>query len=264
MLKVKASKPKIKPPIEISDDEFSSTSSTCSSLSSLCPSRIDKEVEEVDKPSPAYIRNQRKRSYPLSSPKKDSQNLKRNLAKMRSSKASLYFPPPSLKQFLQKALENLTQAYLRLEGESKEQVKYIKDNVQRIIVGENPSIKETEKEKQETDILKGLVEEVRALRKEVAPKTYTEKLKKGLSSSTYSSSSSSPPSSTTSSSSSLPPTSPFTPTSITTSRNTNSTSPTSTRGKKKQLQERGLVLVTDQKDQPLDIFSIRNTINQRF
>ncbi len=101
MLKVKATKPKIKPPIEISDDEFSSTSSTCSSsLSSPCPSRKDKEVEEVDKPSLAYTRNQRKRSYPLSSPKKDSQNLKRNLAKMRSSKASLYFPPPSLKQFL--------------------------------------------------------------------------------------------------------------------------------------------------------------------
>src|ERR1700722_5777365 len=110
MPKVKATKPKIKPPIEISDDKFSSTSSTYSSLSSLCPSRTDKEVEEVDKPSPAYIRNQRKRkrNHPLLSPKKDSQNPKRNLAKMRSSRASLYFPPPSLKQFLQKALENLT------------------------------------------------------------------------------------------------------------------------------------------------------------
>ena len=154
---------------------------------------------------------------------------------MRSSRASLYFPPPSSKQFLQKALENLTQAYLRLEGESKEQVKYIKDDVQRIIAGENPSIKETEKEKQETDILKGLVEEVRALRKEVAPKTYAEKLKKGLSSSTYSSSSSSPPSSTTSSSSSLPPPSLIPPPSKITSSTTSSTSPTSTRGKKKQL-----------------------------
>ena len=71
MPKVKATKPKIKPPIEISDDELLSTSSTCSSLSSPCPSRKDKEVEEVDKPSPAYIRNQRKRSHPLSSPKKE-------------------------------------------------------------------------------------------------------------------------------------------------------------------------------------------------
>jgi len=57
MLKVKAIKPKTKPPIEISDDEFSSTSSTYSSLSSLCLSRKDNEVEEVDKPSLAYIRN---------------------------------------------------------------------------------------------------------------------------------------------------------------------------------------------------------------
>jgi hypothetical protein len=57
MLKVKATKPKIKPPIEISDDKFLSTSSTYSSLSSLYLSRKDREVEEVDKPSLAYIRN---------------------------------------------------------------------------------------------------------------------------------------------------------------------------------------------------------------
>jgi len=57
MLKAKATKPKIKPPIEISDNKFLSTSSTYSSLSSLYLSRKDKEVEEVDKPSPAYIRN---------------------------------------------------------------------------------------------------------------------------------------------------------------------------------------------------------------
>ena len=72
MPKVKATKPKIKPPIEISDDKFLSTSSTSSFLSSPYLSRIDKEVEEVDKPSLAYIRNQRKRNYPPSSPKKDS------------------------------------------------------------------------------------------------------------------------------------------------------------------------------------------------
>ena len=72
MPKVKTTKPKIKPPIEISDDEFSSTSSTCSSLFFPCPSRRDKEVEEVDKPSPAYTRNQRKRNHPPSSPEKDS------------------------------------------------------------------------------------------------------------------------------------------------------------------------------------------------
>ena len=74
MLKVKATKSKIKPPIEISDDEFSSTSSTYSSLSSPYLSRKDKdkEVEEVDKPSLAYIRNQRKRSHSPSAPEKDS------------------------------------------------------------------------------------------------------------------------------------------------------------------------------------------------
>ena len=100
MLKVKATKPKTKPPIEISDDEFLSTSSTYSSLYSLYLFRRDKDIEEVDKQSLAYIKNQRKRNHPLLSPKKDSQNLKRNIAKMRSSMASLYFPPPSLKQYL--------------------------------------------------------------------------------------------------------------------------------------------------------------------
>jgi len=75
MLKVKATKPKTKPPIEISDNELLSTLSTCSpysSLSSLYLSRKDKDIEEVDKLSPAYTKNQRKRNYPLSSFKKDS------------------------------------------------------------------------------------------------------------------------------------------------------------------------------------------------
>ena len=75
MLKVKATKPKTKPPIEISDNEFLSTSSTYStysSLSFLYLSRKDKDIEEVDKPSLAYIKNQRKRNHPLLSPKKDS------------------------------------------------------------------------------------------------------------------------------------------------------------------------------------------------
>ena len=80
MLNAKATKPKTKPPIEISDDKFLSTSSTYSSLSSLYLSRKDKdkEVEEVDKPSPAYTRNQRKRNHPPLSPEKDSQNPKRD------------------------------------------------------------------------------------------------------------------------------------------------------------------------------------------
>ena len=77
----------------------------------------------------------------------------------------------------------------------------------------------------------------------MAPKTYAEKLKKGLTPPTL-------PSSSFSFSSS-----PFPLTSKATS---------STKGKKKQLQERRLVLVTDQKDQPLDIFSIQNRVNQFF
>ena len=132
------------------------------------------------------------------------------------------------------ALYNLNQAYIGLkEGEEKkEQVKLLGDYVQSTLVGENPFIKE--KERKERDVLKGLVEEVKALRKEVAPKTYAEKLKKGLAASSFA------PSSTTSSSppillSSSPPSSLFPPTRKATSSTTSSTSSTSTRGKKKQL-----------------------------
>jgi hypothetical protein len=69
------------------------------------------------------------------------------------------------------ALYNLNQAYIGLkeEEEGKEQVKLLGDYVQSVLVGENPFIKE--KERKERDVLKGLVEEVRALRKEVALKT---------------------------------------------------------------------------------------------
>ena len=98
------------------------------------------------------------------------------------------------------ALYNLNQAYIGLkeEEEGKEQVKLLGDYVQSVLVGENPFIKE--KERKERDVLKGLVEEVRALHKEVALKTqtYAEKLKKGLSSSTFAPSSSTTSSSTTS------------------------------------------------------------------
>jgi hypothetical protein len=89
---------------------------------------------------------------------------------MRYKLAGIPFAILSLKQYLQEALKSLTQACIRLEGESKEQVKQIRDDIQSIIAGENPSIKVKEKERQETDILKGLVEEVKALRKEVALK----------------------------------------------------------------------------------------------
>src|SRR6266705_1820089 len=119
------------------------------------------------------------------------------------------------------ALESLIQAYKGLEEEEeeeqekKEQVKKLEDYTRSILAGENPFIKG--KEKQEKNILKGLVEEVRALCKEVAPikETYAERLKKDLF---------------------------FSPS----SRVTNNT-PSSTfiKSKKKLLQERRLVLITD-------------------
>ncbi len=89
----------------------------------------------------------------------------------------------SPKQHLQKALESITQAYEGLKKEEeKEQVKQLEDYTKSILAGENPFIKGNEKTK---DVLKGLVEEVRALRKEVAPtkETYAERLKKDLPSS---------------------------------------------------------------------------------
>ena len=55
------------------------------------------------------------------------------------------------------------------------------DYIQNILIGKNLFIKEEEEEGAK-EVLKGLVEEVRALRKEVAPikETYAERLKKDL------------------------------------------------------------------------------------
>jgi len=64
--------------------------------------------------------------------------------------------------------------------------------IRSILLGENPFIWEEEEEEEEkkekekiNNVLKGLVEEVRALRKEVAPikETYVERLKKDVPSS---------------------------------------------------------------------------------
>src|SRR6266704_5131750 len=124
--------------------------------------------------------------------------------------------PLSLEQYLQKALESLTQAYKGLkeeeEKEKKEQVKQLEDYTRSILAGENPFIQGKEKA---NDVLKGLVEEVRALCKEVAPtkETYAERLKRDLPSS-----------------SSLPSLSSPSPTPFPSSR-----SSTSTKSKKKQL-----------------------------
>src|SRR6266567_5246644 len=228
-----ATKPK-KPPrgknnIETSDDEFSSILSTYSSSSSLlsspCPSRKD-----IGKKS------KRKRSFIQSSPEKEKENQRKRPLIPKPVSASIPSSTFSPEQHLRMALYNLNQAYIGLkEGEEKkEQVKLLGDYIQSTPAGENPFIKE--KERKERDILKGLVEEVKALCKEVAPKTYAEKLKKGLAASSFA-----PPSSTTTSSSppislsSSPPSSSSPPTSKTTSSTTSSTSPTSSRGKKRQL-----------------------------
>jgi len=55
------------------------------------------------------------------------------------------------------------------------------DYTQNILIRKNPFIKE-EEEEEVKEVLKGLVEEVRALCKEVAPikETYTKRLKKNL------------------------------------------------------------------------------------
>ena len=55
------------------------------------------------------------------------------------------------------------------------------DYTQNILIGKNPFAKE-EEEEETRDVLKGLVKEVRALRKEVAStkETYAERLKKDL------------------------------------------------------------------------------------
>src|SRR6266571_3292511 len=139
---------------------------------------------------------------------------------------SILFPPLSPEQYLQKALESLTQAYKGLdekEKEKKEQVKQLEDYTRSILAGEKPFTQGKEKA---NNVLKGLVKEVRALYKEVAPikETYAERLKRDLPSS-----------------SSLP--SLLSPS--LTSTPSSSRSSTSTRSKKKQLQERKLVLVTD-------------------
>jgi hypothetical protein len=222
-------RPKKKPPIEISDNESISTSTFSALL-----------------PSPGLFGTGEKRGHSQSSTEKENQKPVKKMMTFTAGIHNISFSPLSPKQHLQKALDSLTQAYKGLKEEKekeekeekenkKEQVKQLEDYTSSVLAGENLFIKGKEKT---NDVLKGLVEEVRALRKEVAPtkETYAERLKKNLPTSSFLPSSSLP----------FPTTS------------------TSTISKKKQLQERKLVLITDQKDQPLDTFSIRNKVNQLF
>jgi len=93
------------------------------------------------------------------------------------------------------------------------------DYTQNILIGKKPFTKEEEKEEVK-EVLKGLVEEVRALRKEVAPikETYAKRLKKDLPSL-----------------SSLPSLLLSTPPSSRVTSSTPSSTSTSTKSKKKQL-----------------------------
>ena len=163
-------RPKKKPPIEISDNESISTFTFSTTF-----------------PSPGLFGTGEKRGHPQSSSsEKENQKPAKKTTKLMTFTAgipSISLPPLSPEQHLQKALESLTQAYKGLEEEEeeeeKEQVKQLEDYTRSILAGETPFIKGKEKTK---EVLKGLVKEVRALRKEVAPtkETYAERLKKDL------------------------------------------------------------------------------------
>jgi len=151
---------KKKPPIEISDKD---------SISTFSP------------PSPSPIRTGEKREHPQSSPKKENQKPTKKTIKPTTTTNSTADMPSysfSLEQHLSFALDSLAQAYTGLEEEEeereeiKEQVKQLVYYTRSIILGGNPFTQEEEKEKEKekaNNVLKGLVEEVRALRKEVAP-----------------------------------------------------------------------------------------------
>ncbi len=177
-------------------------------------------------PSPSLFRTGEKRGYPQSSPKKENQKPAKKTIKPTATTDGMPGMPSfsfSPEQYLYKALESLIQAFkgLEEEEEKQEQVGYLVDHTRSILEGGNPFA--TEEEEEARDVLKGLVEEVRALRKEVAPikETYVERLKKDLPSS-----------------SSLPPSlSPLSTPSLSSkvTSSTPSSSSTSTRSKKKQL-----------------------------
>ena len=208
----KPSRPKKKPPIETSDDN-----------DSIGETPIERNDNRFLFSSSflSPTKKGEKREHPQTSPEKENQKPAKKTIKPTTTTDTtpsipIPFPPLSLEQRLQKALESLTQAYkgLKEEEEKKELVEQLEDYAKRILAGEKPRLKENAK-----DILKGLVEEVRALRKEVAPikETYVERLKKGLSCS-----------------SSLPLLL-LSPTPSPSSRVTSVPSSTSTRSKKKQL-----------------------------
>jgi len=96
---------KKKPPIEISDEESTSTFSPPS-------------------PSPGLFRTGEKRGHPQSSPEKENQKPAKKTIKSTTttdSIPSISFPPISPEEHLQMALQSLTLAYQGLKGDKKEE-----------------------------------------------------------------------------------------------------------------------------------------------
>ena len=93
-----------KPPIEISNEDSTSTFSPPS-------------------PSPSPFRIGEKRGYPQSSPEKENQKPIKRATKPTTTTDSIDNIPPrsnSLEQYLRFALKSLTQAYTGLEKEEEE------------------------------------------------------------------------------------------------------------------------------------------------
>src|SRR6266567_9609288 len=95
-------------------------------------------------PSPSLARQGEKRGHSQSPPEKENRKPAKKIIKPTTSTDSIPripFPPLSPEQYLQKALESLTQAYKGLEEEEKkEQVKQLEDYIWSILAGENPFI----------------------------------------------------------------------------------------------------------------------------
>ena len=98
-------------------------------------------------PSLSLDRQGEKRGHSQSPPEKENQKPAKKIIKPTTSTdsiPSIPFPPLSPEQYLQKALESLTQAYKGLEEkeeeEKKEQVKKLEDYIQSILAGENPFV----------------------------------------------------------------------------------------------------------------------------
>src|SRR6266567_7077045 len=103
-------------------------------------------------PSPSLLRQGEKRGHSQPPPENKNQKPAKKTIKpitITDSMPSILFPPLSPEQYLQKALESLTQAYKGLdekEEEKKEQVKQLEDYTRSILAGEKPLHKEKKRQ----------------------------------------------------------------------------------------------------------------------